>query len=255
MRNLSSRNITRREVLARAAQVVAGSALAGPASILAATTTEEPMIGIQIGAISFVDEGVHQVLDILQGKGGVNTLFIASFTYDAGTGGRQIKSRPLPDHGKQEYDNFHGGNFATPHARFYTDTVLNETKAPDHGDLDIFEMVLPEAKKRGMKVYAWDYNIFRRDIPHVQEIEEEDVFGNKAATCCAFNPDYQHFVVDLIRDHCSSYPIDGVMWGAEQQGPLNNIIGSNTWSHPGTCFCRFHRKEAVARGIDVQRAS
>ena len=28
--------------------------------------------------------------------------------------------QPLPDHGKQEYDdNFHGGNFATPHPQYY----------------------------------------------------------------------------------------------------------------------------------------
>jgi len=254
VRNIDNQKMTRREVMFRGAQVAAGAALARPVSMLAAATSAPPLIGIQIGAVSFVDEGVNKVLDILQEKGAVNTLFISSFTYDAGTGGRQVKGRPLPDHGKQEYDNFHGGNFATPHARFYSDTVLNDTKAPDHGDLDIFEMVLPEARKRGMKVYAWDYNIFRTDIPHVDEIEEVDIFGNKASTCCALNPDYQHFIVDLIRDHCTSYPIDGVMWGAEQQGPLDNVINSNINPHPGTCFCKFHRKEAAARGIDVQRA-
>jgi hypothetical protein len=60
------------------------------------------MIGIQIGAISFVDEGVNKVLDILQEKGSVNTLFISSFTYDLGTGGRKVPGRALPDHGKHE---------------------------------------------------------------------------------------------------------------------------------------------------------
>ncbi|HEV2689931.1 MAG TPA: hypothetical protein VGV35_15335, partial [Bryobacteraceae bacterium] len=33
------------------------------------------MIGIQIGAVSFVDEGVEKVLDILQERAHVNTLF------------------------------------------------------------------------------------------------------------------------------------------------------------------------------------
>jgi hypothetical protein len=45
-----------------------------------------------------------------------------------------------------------------------------------------------------------------------------------------------------------------VMWGAEQQGPLNNLIGANPWSHPATCFCQFHREAAVKRGIDPERA-
>jgi hypothetical protein len=249
-------NQGRRRFLSSAGMAAGAAMLPHSLQALSAAPAKanDKMIGIQIGAISFVDEGLNKVLDILQEKGGVNTLFISAFTYDRGTGGRQVPSRPLPDHGKQEYDKFHGGDFATPHPQFYNDTVFKDIKAPDHGNLDIFDMVLPEAKRRGMKVYAWDYNIFRTDTPHVQEMEEEDVFGNKLATCCAYNPEYQHFVKDIFRDHCTSYPIDGVMWGAEQQGPLNNIIGANTWDHPGSCFCQWHRKEAAARGIDVPRA-
>jgi hypothetical protein len=63
-----------------------------------------------------------------------------------GIAGRQIPGQPLPDHGKQEYDlNFHGGNFATPHPQYYKNTVLKDTRAPDHGDLDILAEVLPAA--------------------------------------------------------------------------------------------------------------
>ena len=40
-------------------------------------------IGIQIGVESFMDEGVEQVLDILQEKGAVNALYISTFTYDS----------------------------------------------------------------------------------------------------------------------------------------------------------------------------
>jgi hypothetical protein len=67
------------------------------------SASSEKMIGVQIGAASFVDEGVNQVLDILQKRGQVNTLFLAVFTYDRGAGGRQVVGRPLPDHGPQEY--------------------------------------------------------------------------------------------------------------------------------------------------------
>ena len=78
------------------------------------------MIGIQIGAVSFVDEGIDQVLDILQERGSVNTIFLTTFTYGRGLAGRQIPGQPFPDHGSQESDEktFHGGNYARPHAQF-----------------------------------------------------------------------------------------------------------------------------------------
>src|SRR5579864_8948304 len=122
-------------------------AAAGSAALAAAPTTRK-MIGIQVGAISFLDEGVEKVLDIFQERASVNTLFLAVFTYGRGIAGRQVPGQPLPDHGKQEYDlNFHGGNFATPHPQFYKNTVLKDLRAPDHGKLDILAEVLPAAKK------------------------------------------------------------------------------------------------------------
>ena len=59
-------------------QFLKGAALA-PALIQAAPATK--MIGIQIGAVSFLDEGTEKVLDILEERGAVNTLFLAVFTY------------------------------------------------------------------------------------------------------------------------------------------------------------------------------
>src|SRR3954470_12509779 len=116
---------------------VSGMAVAPLAVAAEAVVPTSKMIGMQVGAVSFVDEGTEQVLDILQERGAVNTLFLATFTYGRGIGGRQVPGQPLPDHGKQEYDvNFHGGNFATPHAKFYERTTLKQTKAPDHGDYD-----------------------------------------------------------------------------------------------------------------------
>ena len=105
-------NVNRREFLKITAG--AGAALAMPTS--GHTAVPSKMIGIQVGAVSFVDEGTEKVLDELQERACVNTLFLAVFTYGRGIAGRQIPGQPLPDHGKQEYDlNFHGGNFATPH--------------------------------------------------------------------------------------------------------------------------------------------
>ena len=116
-------DVNRREFLKITAG--AGAALAMPTTGHAAVPSK--MVGIQVGAVSFVDEGTEKVLDVLQERGCVNTLFLAVFTYGRGIAGRQIPGQPLPDHGKQEYDlNFHGGNFATPHRQYYKNTVLKE---------------------------------------------------------------------------------------------------------------------------------
>src|SRR5437016_7778364 len=72
---------------------------------------EQHTIGIQVGAVSFVDENVEPVLERFQ-RARINALFIAAFSYGRGIAGRQVPGQPLPDHGKQEYDtSFHGGNF------------------------------------------------------------------------------------------------------------------------------------------------
>src|SRR3569833_1145064 len=162
---------------------MAGAAMAMPSFALGDGASK--MIGIQVGAVSFVDEGTERVLDVLQERASVNTLFLAVFTYGRGIAGRQIPGQPLPDHGKQEYDlNFHGGNFATPHAEFYKNTVIKDTRAPDHGNLDILAEVLPAAKKRGMNVGCWPYDVFRPDLPNIVGVQERDLHGRNAETLC-----------------------------------------------------------------------
>jgi len=92
----------------------AGAALAMPTSGHSAASYK--MIGIQVGAVSFVDEGTERVWMWLQERTCVNTLFLAVFTYGRGICRKTDPRLALPHHGKQEYDlNFHGGNFATPH--------------------------------------------------------------------------------------------------------------------------------------------
>jgi hypothetical protein len=258
--NTPSAALTRRQFLRRSAAVLAGAAL-GPALIpsTGAAFSARKMIGLQIGAVSFLDEGTERVLDILQERGAVNALFLATLTYGRGIGGRQVPGQPLPDHGKQEYDlDFHGGNFATPHPKFYQHTALKQTKAPDHGDLDILAEVLPKAHRRGMKVYAWYEDAFRDDIPGIRNLLEVDWQGRRAGTLCPLHPDYRNFLIGLTEDYCQSYDVDGLMWGSERQGPLHNAIsarhGGKADASRVTCFCEFHQKAAKARGLDPKRA-
>jgi len=238
--------------------MAAGGALALPG--LQRATVPSKMIGIQVGAVSFVDEGTEKVLDILQERAHVNTLFLAVFTYGRGIAGRQIPGQPLPDHGKQEYDlKYHGGNFATPHAQFYKNTILKNTRAPDHGDLDILAEVLPAAKKRGMKIICWLEDVFRTDLPGIEQVQERDLHGRSAETLCLNNPNYRNFFTGLVEDYARSYDIDGIMWGCERQGPLCDSLGATHDEPPidpgnVTCFCEFCQRKAKERGINVERA-
>jgi hypothetical protein len=239
---------------------LAAVAAAGLAPLRAA---EQPatrkMIGIQVGAVSFVDEGVVKVLDILQEQAAANTICLTTFTYGRGLAGRQIPGVPFPDHGAQESDagSFHGGNYATPHPEFYRDTVLKQTRAPDHGDRDIVAAVLPEAKKRGLKVFCSVEDVFRSDVPGVKEVAEVDLEGRKAGTLCLFNPEVRAFWTGLVTDLSKSYDIDGILFFNERNGPLLNALGAShaqsIASGRVTCFCEHHQRAARAKGIDFDR--
>jgi hypothetical protein len=174
--------------------------------------------------------------------------------------GRQVPGLPFPDHGKQESDEktFHGGNYATPHAEFYKNTVLKQMRAPDHGGLDIVSFVLPAAKKRGMKLFCSIEDVFRSDVPGVKEVAEVDLQGRQTSTLCLFHPDVRAFWTALAADLCKSYDIDGILFFNERNGPLLNALGAShsqsIASSRVTCFCEHHQKAARAAGIRFERA-
>ncbi len=217
------------------------------------------MIGMQVGAVSFVDEGVEQVLDIFQEKAAVNTIFLNTFSYGRGLAGRQVPGQPFPDHGPQESDekSFHGGNYATPHAEYYKHTILKDTRAPDLGNLDILECVLPAAKKRGMKVFCACEDVFRSSVRGIDKVAEIDLQGRRTGTLCLLNPDVRNFWTALVTDYCKSYDVDGVLFFNERNGPLLNALGAShsqsIASSRVTCFCEFHRRAAKELGLSLDR--
>src|SRR5712664_3054490 len=165
-------------------------------SLLQQPQTASRTIGIQVGAVSFVDEDVESVLDRFQRDANINALFIASFSYGRGIAGRQVPGQPLPDHGKQEYDtNFHGGNYTAIHPQYYKNTSLKDFRAPELGDFDVLEAVLPAARKRGMKTICWFEDVFRTDTPGIEKLQEVDLHGRNAHTLCFNNPGYRGFLL------------------------------------------------------------
>ena len=256
--------VSRRKFLENTTALAAFAA-AGPVAGLASLHAAQPpapskMIGIQVGSVSFVDEGVGKVLDILQERAAADTIFLTTFTYGRGLAGRQITGYPFPDHGAQESDagSFHGGNYAIPHPEFYRNTVRKQTRAPDHGDLDIVAAVQPEAKKRGLRLFCSVEDVFRSDVPGAKEVAEVDLEGRKGGSLCPFHPDVRAFWTGLVTDLSKSYDIDGILFFNEHNGPLLNALGAShaqsIASSRVTCFCEHHQRAARAQGINFDRA-
>lgn len=247
----------RRDFLKTGVAGLATAQAAAPRTAPQAPAAGGKMIGIQVGAVSFVDEGTEKVLDIFQERAAINTLFLAVFTYGRGIAGRQVPGQPLPDHGKQEYDlDFHGGNYGTVHSQYYKDTGIKpeDTRAPDHGPLDIIAEVLPKARKRGMRTILWTEDVWRYDIPGIEKLQETDLYGRKARRLCVNNPYHRNFLLGLVEDYTRSYDIDGIMWGSERHGALGTALGSShggRGSDPGRvgCFCEFCERKAAQQGV------
>jgi hypothetical protein len=220
-----------------------------------------PTIAMQIGAISFIDEGIEPVLDILQEKAGINALFLATYTFDRGTGGRQIEGHPMPDHGVQEYDTgFRGGNFATTHEQYYRNTFIRGIDAPaaDTNGWDIIEKLMPETQKRGIDIHCWinenPYAEIPRYLDNFALVSEIDLWGRRTGTPCFNNPDYRNLHLGLVEDYVKSYDVAGIAWASERQGPLGNLIGGG-WNTRGIgCWCPHCVDRAVKRGLDPERA-
>ncbi|HWG58133.1 MAG TPA: hypothetical protein VN661_03715 [Candidatus Acidoferrales bacterium] len=221
-----------------------------------ATPNGRKLVAIQIGARSFVDEGVEKCLDTLQEKGGVNTLMSTVFTYGRGLAGRGV---PLADHGVQQPDQVHGGSYTKIHPEFYADSVVKDLRAPDLGDFDILADVTPAAKKRGMQTYALFEEAYNpRLIPNFEKIAEVDINGRIGGSTCLNNPNARTMLVSLVEDWFKSNELDGMMWESERQGPLNNLIGAHFGRFNGRssayCFCTFCTRKAAEQGINVARA-
>lgn len=223
-----------------------------------------PFVAIQVGAVSFVDEEIPAVLDVFQEQGGVNALFVASPTWTRGTGGRQVPGHPLPDHGAQEYDHdWVGGNYATVRPEYYGGTILGAAgRAPEHPDLDLFEALLPEAKRRGLQTIAWmeesSYADELRRYPNMPKCLEVDPRGRPVPRLCFNNPDYRNWHLSIVEDYAKNYDLDGIAWCSERPGPLNLLLQGPVADAPMrdavTCFCRHCQAIARERGIDVRRA-
>jgi hypothetical protein len=217
-------------------------------------------VAMQIGARSFVDEGVDKCLDTLQETGGVNVVMPTVFTYGTGLAGRQVHGQPLPDHGVKEYDQIHGGSYTKVHPQFYNDSVVKDIRAPELGDFDILSEVIPRAKAKGMQIYALFEEAYNpRLIANFSKISEVDLYGKPGRSTCFNNPHARNFLTSMVSDWMTNNDLDGLMWESERQGPLNNALGAHFGNFAArrssiSCFCDHCLRKAGEQGIDGVRA-
>ena len=179
---------------------------------------------IQIGAISFIDEGVEEVLDILQEKAGVNALMISALSWSIGNAGRAAFG--FPDHGVAEADNLRGGAFFKPDPRYYSKTFAKQFAAPDelYAGFDTLADVIPAARARGMKTYTYYCETSSSAIrsiwqPGLQHFLDRDHRGRMATRPSLLNPDYKTFWHSVFADWLNNHELSGIMWASSARAP------------------------------------
>lgn len=214
-------------------------------------------VGIQVRAFAWLDEGINQVLDNIQNKGDVNTVWAYTFGYGEQ---RLKKGVSLPDHGKPLAPGdteIVGGGFYDYDQKYFQNTILKDFRASGYGKFNVIEQVAPKVKTRGMDFFAWDLNnpgaTLARTIPNYAEVTEVDVYGRRTTNPCFNHPDYRAFLSGKIESLLCGYPseVDGIAWGCERMGPLDNLIGGASII---TCFCQYCQARAREQGISVARA-
>ena len=106
-----------------------------------------------------------------------------------------------------------------------------------------------------MKVICWFEDVFRKDVAGLDKAFEIDVHGKPQARVCYRNPNTLNFWLGLTEDYLRSYDVDGLMFGSERQGPLNNALGASHGGGPTPstvgCFCPHCLTAAKKEGINA----
>ena len=85
-----------------------------------------------------------------------------------------------------------------------------------------------------MDFFCWDYSnlvpSMSRTVPNSSEVTEVDIYGRRQTGACFNHPDYRAQLRGKIESCLSGYAgmVDGIAWGCERTGPLQNAIGGTS---------------------------
>jgi hypothetical protein len=222
-----------------------------------AVNSRKNFVGIQVRGFAWVDEGVDQVLDNIQKKGDVNTVWAYTYAY----GEQRLKQGAgFPDHGtplNAQNTGVNAGALYDYDPKYFANTTVKDFRISGYGKFNVIEAVAPKAKARGMDFFAWDLNnpsvTLAHTAPGYAALGEIDLEGRRTTNPCFNNPDYRAFLNGKIESLLIGYPdlVDGIAWGCERIGPLDTILGGGA---NATCFCQFCVARAHDLNIDPARA-
>ena len=218
--------VTRRRFVELLTALTAGAGLRSKAQIKAkvpaspdATVNRKNLVATQVKAYAWQDEGIDKLLDNLQQKGNINTVFAFTYLSEATDVSGHI---PLPDHGTYSRANPEiGGAFYDYDLKYFQNTTLKDFHASSK--FNVISEVGPKMKARGMDFFAWDYNNtnanMMRLIPGFTEVAEIDVYGKRTDSACWNHPNYRAQLTGRIASYLSGYPgeVDGIIWGCERR--------------------------------------
>jgi len=220
----------------------------------APAAAKPPMtVAMPISLAPLAQQDLDTLFADMRERAGVNALFPFIYTHE-------------PHRAGVSADNFHGGNYAHPHMQYYKGTPLtfSDMRAPEFGEMDLLERVIPAAQKQGIRTFCFllEDNNLPAAVPDWQSLYEVDHHGRPATGHpggpCFNNPMYQSFTLGLVEDYARSYDIGGIMWGSERQSGFLNTISLSQEGGPDpartTCFCDYCCKKGRDRGIDPERA-
>jgi hypothetical protein len=228
-----------------------------PQGVRGPVSNRKNFVGIQVRGFAWVDEGIDHVLDNIQHKGEVNTVWAYTFAYGEQ---RLRKGGGLPDHGTAltaANTGVNAGALYDYDAKYFQNTSLRDFRLSGYGKFNVIEQVAPKAKARGMDFFAWDLNnpspTLAHTAPNYAELGEIDVNGRRTTNPCFNNPDFRAYLSGKVESLLIGYHdlVDGIAWGCERMGPLDNMIGGSV---SATCFCHFCQARARDLGISVPRA-
>ena len=94
-------------------------------------------------------------------------------------------------------------------------------------------------------------------MPNWPKVLQVDAEGRADNYACIRNPDYINWILGLVEDQIKSYPIDGLMFGSERNGPLGNVMEDGGLARDGRpyCFCEYCVTAGEREGLDSRRAA